>query len=284
MTARILDGKRVAQDVRAEVAALARVFEVMHERPVGLAVVRVGDDPASEVYVRNKRRAAREAGIRAEELHLPATIRQDALLDAVRALNARDDVDAVLVQLPLPAHLDAAAVIAAVDPAKDVDGFHPLNAGRLSAGLDGPRPCTPLGCLRLLDEAGVPLAGARALVLGRSNIVGKPMALMLLERHATVTIAHSQSLDLPRLVFEADVVVAAVGKANLVRGEWLKPGAAVIDVGMNRLPDGKLCGDVDFASASERAGVLTPVPGGVGPLTVAMLLSNAVRLAGARAR
>lgn len=275
----ILDGKALAERVRAEVAARNAAFAARHGRPVGLVAVRVGSDPASEVYVRGKKKAAGEAGLHAEEHHLEADISQDALLAHVRTLNARDDVDAILVQLPLPRHLDADAVIEAVHPSKDVDGFHPVNAGLLATGRTGTRPCTPVGCLRLLDEAGVKLEGAHAVVVGRSNIVGKPIALMLLERHCTVTIAHSRTQDLAAVVASADVLIAAVGKARMIRGEWIKPGAAVIDVGINRLPDGKLVGDVDFDSARARAGVITRVPGGVGPMTIAMLLSNAVEMA-----
>jgi methylenetetrahydrofolate dehydrogenase (NADP+)/methenyltetrahydrofolate cyclohydrolase len=278
MATRILDGKQVAAVVRGEVATRVERFRARYGRAPGLAVVRVGDDPASEVYVRSKRKAAGEAGLHAEEHHLPSDVSREALLELLARLDARDDVDAVLVQLPLPAHLEAMEAIGAIDPQKDVDGFHPLNAGLLATGRPGVRPCTPAGVMRLLDEAGVVLEGAHAVVLGRSNIVGKPMALMLLERHCTVTVAHSKSRDLAALVGQADVLVAAVGRAGLVRGEWLKHGAAVIDVGMNRV-DGRLCGDVDFASAVERAGFITPVPGGVGPMTVAMLLSNAVDLA-----
>jgi methylenetetrahydrofolate dehydrogenase (NADP+)/methenyltetrahydrofolate cyclohydrolase len=278
MAARILDGKQMAASVRGGVAVRVERFRALHGRAPGLAVVRVGDDPASEVYVRSKRKAAAEAGLHAEEHHLPSGITRERILAVLEGLDRRDDIDAVLVQLPLPPHLDAAEVMAAIDPRKDVDGFHPLNAGLLATGRPGVRPCTPAGVMRLLDEAGVPLEGAHAVVLGRSNIVGKPMALMLLERHCTVTVAHSKSRDLPSIVSRADVLVAAVGREGLVRGEWLKPGAAVIDVGMNRV-DGRLCGDVDFASAVESAGVITPVPGGVGPMTVAMLLSNAVALA-----
>ena len=278
MAARMLDGKQVAAMVRGEVAARVERFRARYGRAPGLAVVRVGNDPASEVYVRSKRKAAGEAGLHSEEHQLPSDISREALLELLAGLDARGDVDAVLVQLPLPAHLDAMEAIGAIVPRKDVDGFHPLNAGLLATGRPRVRPCTPAGVMRLLDEAGVVLEGAHAVVLGRSNIVGKPMALMLLERHCTVTVAHSKSRDLPELISRADVLVAAVGRAGLVRGEWLKPGAAVIDVGMNRV-DGRLCGDVDFASAVERAGFITPVPGGVGPMTVAMLLSNAVDLA-----
>ena len=283
MAAVVLDGKAIAEKVRAEVARSAAAFRQRYARPVGLVAVRVGQDPASEVYVRAKKKAAAEAGLAAEEHHLPAEITQEALLAHVAALNARPDVDAILVQLPLPRHIDPDAVIAAVDAGKDVDGFHPVNAGLLATGRKGIRPCTPVGCLRLLDESGFKLEGKHAVVLGRSNIVGKPVALMLLERNCTVTIAHSRTANLAEVVRSADVVIAAVGKARMVPGDWIKPGAAVIDVGINRLPDGKLAGDVDFDSAVERAGVITKVPGGVGPMTIAMLLANAVEMAFARA-
>lgn len=279
MAATILDGKAIAQQVRDEVARKNAAFLAKHGRAVGLVAVRVGEDPASEVYVRGKKKAALEAGLFAEEHHLDASVTQAALLEHVRVLNARPEIDAILVQLPLPKHIDADAIIGAVDAAKDVDGFHPVNAGLLATGRPGTRPCTPVACLRLLDEAGVKLEGAHAVVVGRSNIVGKPVALMLLERHCTVTIAHSRTKDLAGIVGTADVVVAAVGKARMVKGEWIKPGAAVIDVGINRMPDGKLAGDVDFEVAKERAGVITKVPGGVGPMTIAMLLWNAVELA-----
>ncbi len=283
MSARIIDGKALAAQVRSEVAERHARFAARNGRAVGLVAVRVGEDPASEVYVRGKKKAAIEAGLRAEEHHLAGDITQEALIQHVRALNARDDVDAILVQLPLPKQIDADAVMLEVAPSKDVDGFHPWNAGLLATGRPGVRPCTPLGCLRLLDEAGVTIAGANAVVVGRSNIVGKPVALMLLERHATVTLAHSRTRNLADVVGGADIVVAAVGRAKMIPGAWLKPGAAVIDVGINRLPDGKLVGDVDFESAAERAAAITPVPGGVGPMTIAMLLSNAVELAERRA-
>jgi len=282
MTARVLDGKAIAEQVRLEVATRNAAFKARHGRPAGLVAVRVGDDPASEVYVRGKKKAATEAGLMTEEHHLPSNISEEGLLAHVRGLNARHDVDAILVQLPLPAGIDPDRVIEAVDPAKDVDGFHPVNAGLLATGRKGTRPCTPLGCLRLLDEAGVKLEGAEAVVVGRSNIVGKPVALMLLERHCTVTLAHSRTRGLAEVVGRADVVIAAVGKAHMIKGEWIKPGAAVIDVGINRMPDGKLAGDVEFDMAAARAGVITKVPGGVGPMTIAMLLSNAVSLAEAR--
>lgn len=277
--AKVLDGKEIAQRVRAEAATRNAAFQQQHGRPVGLAVIRVGNDPASEVYVRGKRKAAQEAGLYPEEHHLPAETTQAELLARIDELNRRDEIDAILVQLPLPPQLDANAAIEAVRPDKDVDGFHPINAGLLATGHEGVRPCTPVGCLRLLDETGIDLKGANAVVIGRSNIVGKPVALMLLERHATVTICHSRTKDLGRVVSEADVVIAAVGKAGLVRGEWIKPGAVVIDVGMNRLPNGKLAGDVEYEAAAERAGFITPVPGGVGPMTIAYLLQNAIDLA-----
>ena len=279
MAATVIDGKAIAEKVRAEVAIRNEAFRKCHGRPVGLVAVRVGADPASEVYVRAKKKAAGECGMMAEEHHLPETISQAELLTYVRKLNARDDIDAILVQLPLPKQINADAVIEAVAPEKDVDGFHPVNAGLLSTGRSGTRPCTPVGCMRLLDEAGVKLDGAEAVVVGRSNIVGKPIALMLLERHCTVTIAHSRTKDLAQVISRADVVIAAVGRARMIRGEWIKPGAAVIDVGINRQADGKLAGDVDFDSAVQRAGVITKVPGGVGPMTIAMLLSNAVEMA-----
>lgn len=282
MAAEIMDGKALAAKVRGEVKERNEAFQARFGRPAGLAVVRVGEDPASAVYVRTKHRMAKEAGLLAEEHHLDADATQEAVLAKVAELNAREDVDAILVQLPLPAHIHTDTVIAAVDPAKDADGFHPFNVGLLASGRKGPRACTPVGCMRLLDEAGVVLAGAEAVVVGRSNIVGKPMALLLLERGCTVTICHSKTKDLAEVVGRADVVVAAVGRAGLVKGEWIKPGAAVLDVGINRLPDGKLVGDVAFDTAKERAGHITPVPGGVGPMTVAMLLSNAVDLALAR--
>jgi methylenetetrahydrofolate dehydrogenase (NADP+)/methenyltetrahydrofolate cyclohydrolase len=242
----------------------------------GLAVVLVGDDPASQVYVRGKTKAAREAGVEPFDHHLPATTSQQELLALVGRLNRDPAVDGVLVQLPLPAQIDASAVIEAIDPGKDVDGFHPENVGRLWSGAPRFVPCTPLGVMRLLAEAGTTVAGARAVVVGRSNIVGKPMAALLLAAHATVTLCHSRTADLAAEVGRADVLVAAIGKAELVRGAWIKPGATVIDVGMNRRPDGKLVGDVEFTAAAERAGAITPVPGGVGPMTIAMLLANTV--------
>jgi methylenetetrahydrofolate dehydrogenase (NADP+)/methenyltetrahydrofolate cyclohydrolase len=273
-----IDGKAVAAAVRGEVRArVARLAE--RGAAVGLATVLVGDDAASQVYVGNKQKACADVGMRSFGHRLPATVGQGELEALVRALGEDPDVHGILVQLPLPKGLDAHAVVETIPPLKDVDGLHPTNQGRLMAGLAGLRPCTPLGVMRLLDEADVQLSGARAVVIGRSVLVGKPVALLLLERHATVTMCHSRTRDLAGLVGDADVVVAAVGQASLVRGEWIKPGAVVIDVGMNRGPDGKLCGDVDFAAARARARVITPVPGGVGPMTVAMLLANTVTAA-----
>jgi len=284
MTAQILDGKAIAAKVRAQVKERAEAFAKEHGRQPGLEVVLVGEDPGSQVYVRNKERASGEAGIRGVVHRLPATTRREELLALVRRLNADDTVDGILVQLPLPDHLDAFEVVEAMDPSKDVDGLHPTNAGYLCMGHPGLRPCTPTGCLRILDEIGYELKGKRAVVVGRSNLVGKPVALMLLERHATVTLAHSRTASLDDVVREADVVVAAVGRAALVKGDWIKPEAIVIDVGINRGADGKLKGDVDFEGARERAAWVTPVPGGVGAMTIAMLLSNTIDAAEMRAK
>lgn len=268
-----IDGKSVAAAVRGEVRTRVAV---LRERGIvpGLATVLVGDDPASHVYVGSKERACEEVGMRSFGHRLPANTAQAELLAVVRELGRRPDVHGILVQLPLPSHLDARAIIEAIPPEKDVDGLHPANQGRLLAGEPGLRPCTPLGVLRLLDEVETPLKGARAVIVGRSVLVGKPVAFLLLERHATVTLCHSRTVDLADEVGRASVIVAATGQAGLVRGEWIRPGAVVIDVGMNRGADGKLCGDVEFAPARERAAYITPVPGGVGPMTVAMLLSN----------
>jgi methylenetetrahydrofolate dehydrogenase (NADP+)/methenyltetrahydrofolate cyclohydrolase len=270
---RVLDGKAVAAVVRSEVRQRVGALGARGVVP-GLATVLVGDDPASHVYVRNKQQACEEVGMRSFGHRLPATTSRAELLALLDALALRDDVHGILVQLPLPGGLDASEIIGAIPPRKDVDGLHPVNQGQLLAGLDGLRPCTPLGVMRLLDETNVPLRGARAVVVGRSVLVGKPVALMLLERHATVVVCHSRTRDLPDEVGRADVVVAAVGKQELVRGAWIRPGAIVIDVGVNRGADGKLCGDVEFTAARERAAFITPVPGGVGPMTVAMLLAN----------
>jgi methylenetetrahydrofolate dehydrogenase (NADP+)/methenyltetrahydrofolate cyclohydrolase len=274
----IIDGKAVAARVRAEVAEDVKALRTQHRTP-GLTVVRVGEDPASAVYVRGKRKACEEVGIHSVEHHLPATTSQADLLALIAQLNADSTVHGILVQLPLPKHVDESAILDAISPHKDADGFHPLNVGALWLGKPAPRPCTPAGVMRLLDEAKVDLRGKRAIVVGRSHIVGKPMAALLLERHATVTIAHSRTADLAGEVGRADVVVAAVGKAEMIKGAWVKEGAVVIDVGINRQPDGKLVGDVEYAEAAKRASAITPVPGGVGPMTIAMLLRNTVDLA-----
>jgi methylenetetrahydrofolate dehydrogenase (NADP+)/methenyltetrahydrofolate cyclohydrolase len=274
----IIDGKQVAARVRAEVAAAVKELERAGRRP-GLTVVRVGDDPASALYVRGKRKACEEVGILSVEHHLPASTEQRDLLALLATLNADPSVHGILVQLPLPDPIDGGRVLEALDPRKDADGLHPANVGALWTGKPAPRPCTPAGVIRLLDEAKCDPKGKRALVIGRSHLVGKPMAAMLLERHATVTVAHSRTADLASEVARADIVVAAMGKAELVKGGWVKEGAVVIDVGMNRLPSGRLVGDVEFAEASRRASAITPVPGGVGPMTIAMLLVNTVELA-----
>lgn len=278
MTARIIDGKAAAATLRAAVAVEVAKFKVATGRVPGLAVVLVGEDPASAVYVRNKGKATLEAGMLSFEHKLSADIGEAELLDLVDKLNADPSVDGILVQLPLPGHIDADKVLLSIDPDKDVDGFHPINAGRLATGLDGFVACTPLGCLKLLRAQLGDLSGKEAVVIGRSNIVGKPMALLLLGENCTVTIAHSRTRDLPDVVRRADIVVAAVGRAEMVKGDWLKPGATVIDVGINRIAgeDGKsrLVGDVEFASATTVAGAITPVPGGVGPMTIACLIRN----------
>ena len=280
--ATLIDGKAVAKTVREEVARGVADFRLKAGRAPGLHVVLAGDDPASAVYVGGKEKAAAEAGMVGRVHRLPASVAEDTLLGLVRELNQDGAVDGILVQLPLPKGIRSALVLETVAAAKDVDGFHALNVGALWSGDASLVPCTPRGCIRLLDHAGVALEGARAVVVGRSNIVGKPVAALLLGRHATVTIAHSKSRDLPALCREADVLVAAVGRAKMIGGEWIKPGAAVIDVGMNRDENGKLCGDVDFASAEKVAGAITPVPGGVGPMTIAMLLDNTLTAANAR--
>jgi methylenetetrahydrofolate dehydrogenase (NADP+)/methenyltetrahydrofolate cyclohydrolase len=287
MTAKRIDGKAAAQAIRDRVAAGVREFAARIGRPPGLATVLVGEDPASAVYVRSKNRATAEAGMAGFAHNLPATISEHELLQLVTDLNADPSVDGILVQLPLPEQIDAAEVIATIDPAKDVDGFHVMNAGRLATGLDALVPCTPLGCLQLLKAELGDLAGLNAVVIGRSNIVGKPMAMLLIGESATVTIAHSKTRDLPGLVRQADIVVAAVGRAEMVRGDWIKPGATVIDVGINRIPTddgkGRLVGDVAYDEAAEVASAITPVPGGVGPMTIAMLMRNTLVAAHRRA-
>jgi methylenetetrahydrofolate dehydrogenase (NADP+)/methenyltetrahydrofolate cyclohydrolase len=273
MTAKLIDGKAAALALRERIAAEVTKFREATGRAPGLAAVLVGEDPASAVYVRNKGKATREAGMQSFEHRLPASVSQEELLALVDRLNADPAVDGILVQLPLPEQIDERVVITRVAPDKDVDGFHPVNAGRLAIGLHGFVPCTPLGCLRLLQAELGELSGQEAVVIGRSNIVGKPMALLLLRESCTVTVAHSRTRDLPDVVRRADIVVAAVGRPKMVTGDWLKPGATVIDVGINRTDEG-LVGDVDFDSASEVAGAITPVPGGVGPMTIACLIRN----------
>ncbi len=273
MTAEIIDGKAFAAGLRARVAELVPAFREKAGRAPGLAVVLVGEDPASAVYVRSKGKQTREAGMESFEHKLGADTTQATLIALVDKLNADPEVDGILVQLPLPKHIDEQAVLTRIDPDKDVDGFHPVNAGRLATGLHGFVPCTPLGCLMLLEDRLGDLSGLDAVVIGRSNIVGKPMAALLTRASATVTLVHSRTRNLPHYLKHADIVVAAVGRAHFVKGEWLKPGATVIDVGINRT-DAGLVGDVDFDSAASVAGAITPVPGGVGPMTIACLLRN----------
>jgi methylenetetrahydrofolate dehydrogenase (NADP+)/methenyltetrahydrofolate cyclohydrolase len=283
MSAVLLDGKALAKRVRGEVAADAGRLRAAGVEP-GLAVVLIGDDPASQIYVRGKTAGAAEVGIRTFDHRLPATTTDDEALGLVAKLNADPAVDGILIQLPLPRGMDARRILFAVDPRKDVDGIHPENIGRLLMGEPRFVACTPLGVMRLVAEAGLSLAGANAVVVGRSNMVGKPMAALLLNADATVTVCHSKTKDLAAAVGRADLVVAAVGRAEMIRGDWIKPGAVVIDVGINRQETGKLLGDVEFAAAAARASAITPVPGGVGPMTIAMLLANTVAAATGRAR
>jgi len=278
----IIDGKAIAAKVRAEVALAVKEIEARAGVTPGLALIRVGNDPASEVYVRGKAKACQETGMGGFEHILPEATPEEDLLALVRELNVNPHVHGVLVQLPLPKHISSEEVLDALAPQKDVDGFGPHSAGALFTGRQGLRPCTPLGIMRLLDEAQTRLLGARALVVGRSNIVGKPVAMLLLERHATVTLAHSRTADLAAEVGAADVLIAAIGKPEMIRGAWVKKGATVIDVGINRNVAGKLVGDVEFAPAAERARAITPVPGGVGPMTIAYLLSNTIQAAKAQ--
>ena len=287
MTAKLIDGKAFAAGLREHVAARASDFAAQTGRAPGLAVVLVGEHPPSAAYVRSKAKATREAGMESFEHKLPADISQAHLIGLIDQLNADDRVDGILVQLPLPGAIDDQAVLTSVDPAKDVDGFHPMNAGRLAVGLEALVPCTPLGCLMLLKNELGDLSGLDAIVVGRSNIVGKPMAQLLIQASCTVTVAHSRTRDLPAAVRRSEIVVAAVGRPELIRGDWLKPGATVIDVGQERVdqPDGtrRLLGDVAFDEAVEIAGAITPVPGGVGPMTIACLLRNTVVAAHRRA-
>jgi methylenetetrahydrofolate dehydrogenase (NADP+)/methenyltetrahydrofolate cyclohydrolase len=287
MTARRIDGKAAAASIRERVAARVPEFVRRTGRAPGLATVLVGEDPASAVYVRSKNRATAESGMVSFAHNLPDTVGEDELLQLVIALNADERVDGILVQLPLPTQVNATRVIETIDPAKDVDGFHPMNAGRLATGLPTLVPCTPWGCLYLLKQELGSLAGLEAVVIGRSNIVGKPMAQLLLIESATVTIAHSRTRDLPATVRRADIVVAAVGRPEMVRGDWIKPGAWIIDVGINRVPTedgkGRLVGDVAYDEAAAVAAAITPVPGGVGPMTIAMLMRNTLVAAHRRA-
>src|SRR6185369_2063632 len=278
MAAIIIDGKSLAASLRESQKAAIESLAARGARP-GLAAVLTGDDPASRIYVRNKARACEETGVRSEIHEFPEGTSESALLACIARLNADRAVHGILVQLPLPRHLDANRILAAVSPAKDVDGFHAVNLGALVQGRPGFVPGTPAGVMRLLEHAGVPLAGRRAVIVGRSTIVGKPLALLLLQKDATVTICHSKSVDLASLTRQADILVAAVGRAKLISAEMVKPGACVIDVGVNRLADGKLAGDVDFDAVKSVAGWITPVPGGVGPMTIAMLLENCIRAA-----
>jgi methylenetetrahydrofolate dehydrogenase (NADP+)/methenyltetrahydrofolate cyclohydrolase len=283
--ANVIDGKALGARIRSELAAeAARLKQVSGGIVPGLAVVLVGDDPASQVYVRGKTRACEDAGFRTFDHRLSADTTEVDLLDLVGALNANPDVDGILVQLPLPRHIDSRKVLLAIDPAKDVDGFHPENLGRLLMGDPRFIPCTPYGVMKMLAEAGVSLAGADAVVIGRSHIVGKPMSVLLTAADATVTLCHSRTRDLAAVIGRADIVVAAIGRAEFVKGAWIKPGAAVIDVGMNRLPSGKLVGDVEYGAAALRAAAITPVPGGVGPMTITMLLANTLASAQRRAQ
>ena len=278
MNAKIIDGNLLSKQLRAEVAERAAALTAKGRQP-GLAVILVGDSPASQVYVRNKVKACEQAGLHSVLAHLPADLSEAALLAKVAQLNQDPTIHGILVQLPLPAHIDAHKVIEAIDPAKDVDGFHVASAGALMTGLPGFWPCTPHGCMKMLEHIGYPLSGKHAVVIGRSNIVGKPMALMLLAQNATVTICHSRTTNLKAMCLQADVIVAAVGQRNTVTADMVKPGAVVIDVGMNRDDAGKLCGDVDFEGVRQVAGYITPVPGGVGPMTIAMLLVNTLESA-----
>ena len=273
--ATILNGKQVAAEIRAELKTRAEALRKDGIVPC-LAVLLAGDDPASKIYVRNKKRACEEIGIESRELLFPENVTEEELIAQIRALNEDPAVDAMLVQLPLPRHINEARVLAEIAPEKDADGFHVVNAGRLFTGQTSVLPCTPAGCMELLRRANVEFSGKHAVVVGRSNIVGKPMAMLLLNEHCTVTVCHSRTKDLARFTRDADILVAAVGRPGMITGDMIKPGAAVIDVGINRLDNGKLMGDVDFESAEPVAGAITPVPGGVGPMTIAMLMQNAI--------
>src|SRR5512138_2174588 len=283
MAAKVIDGKAISAQIRAELAQ--EVAKLKAEKGVtpGLAVVLVGEDPASKVYVGAKEKACVELGLLSRKYALPATTSEAELLALVEKLNNDPEIDGILVQLPVPKQINDQKIIAAIHPDKDVDGFHPVNVGRLVVGTDGFKPCTPYGCIHLLKRSGVALAGAEAVVVGRSNIVGKPVSLMLLAESATVTVCHSKTKDLGAVCRRADVLVVAIGKPKFVTADMVKPGAVVIDVGVNRLPDGKLCGDVDYEPVAQKASQITPVPGGVGPMTIAMLMFNTVNSARRRA-
>ena len=278
MTAQRIDGNALSQILRADVTKRATALKAKGITP-GLAVILVGENPASQVYVRNKVKACHDSGLHSLLEKHPDTLTQEALLDRIGALNQDTSIHGILVQLPLPKHIDAQKVIEAISPAKDVDGFHIASAGALMTGMAGFWPCTPYGCMKMLESIGYELKGKHAVVIGRSNIVGKPMALMLLQKNATVTICHSATQNLKAITLQADVIVAAVGKRNILTADMVKPGAVVLDVGMNRNEEGKLCGDVDFASVEQVAGYITPVPGGVGPMTITMLLVNTLEAA-----
>lgn len=284
VSATVIDGRAVAASIRQDAAAQAARFKEEYGREPGLAVVIVGDNPASRVYVNSKKRACAECGIYSEEHALPADVTEGETLDLVRRLNDDRNIHGILVQLPLPKHISEDKIIETIAPAKDVDGFHPISVGNLVVGKPALRPCTPAGIMELIRRTGIELKGKHAVVVGRSNIVGKPVSLMLLAEHATVTICHSRTQDLPAVCRTADVLVAAVGRPQMIKGDWVKPGAVVIDVGVNRVAEKKLVGDVDFAGASEVAAAITPVPGGVGPMTIAMLMQNCVQAAFAAQR
>ena len=272
--AKIISGKELSAKLKLEMADEVKTFPAKYGRVPHLVVILVGEDPGSVSYVTGKAKASAEVGIRNTTIRKPESVSEAELLDIITALNLDDEVDGILVQLPLPKHIDEDKVIAAIDKQKDVDGFHPVNVGRLVTGQPGLVPCTPFGCLRMLELAGIPIDGQRAVIIGRSNIVGKPMLHLLLGKNATVTICHSHTKDLPAVTREADILVAAVGRPNFVTADMVKPGATVIDVGINRDEHGKLCGDVDFEQVKDKAAAISPVPGGVGPMTIAMLLEN----------
>jgi len=279
MPAQLIDGKKLAEKLQAEIASEVAALQKAKGFSPGLAVVLVGDNEASKVYVRNKEAACKKAGMYAEQINLPASTSQAELLSLIERLNQSFKIHGILVQLPLPKQIDSQKILEAIDPKKDADGFHPVNMGNLLIGKPAVIPCTPLGVMKMIESIGYALDGKDAIVVGRSNIVGKPVALLLMQRNATVTIAHSKTRDLPEKVRRADIVIAAIGQPNFIKGDWIKEGAIVIDVGMNRLPTGKLCGDVEFGEASKRAAFITPVPGGVGPMTITMLLWNTLRAA-----